>query len=141
MRRAKLSGSFILCLLFNMLMNLEGLIPAAVLLILHFLFDWSIWWSVLAAALWIVLIILWMLFIGWSGRCGSTPDTPKENKNPYSVGNKKDLKTEKDASEAGQQDIENMVYRTGVDIDAESSGFTGKTIRDKFNDAYILQVC
>lgn len=141
MRRAKRSGSFILCLLFNMLMNLEGLIPAAVLLILHFLFDWSIWWSVLAAALWIVLIILWMLFIGWSGRCGSTPDTPKENKNPYSVGNKKDLKTEKDASEAGQQDIENMVYRTGVDIDAESSEFTGKTIRDKFNDAYILQVC
>lgn len=95
MRRAKRSGSFILCLLFNMLMNLEGLIPAAVLLILHFLFDWSIWWSVLAAALWIVLIILWMLFIGWSGRCGSTPDTPKENKNPYSVGNKKDLKTER----------------------------------------------
>lgn len=141
MRRAKRSGSFILCLLFNMLMNLEGLIPAAVLLILHFLFDWSIWWSVLAAALWIVLIILWMLFIGWSGRCGSTPDTPKENKNPYSVGNKKDLKTEKDASEAGQQDIENMVYRTGVDIDAESSEFTEKTIRDKFNDAYILQVC
>ena len=141
MRRAKRSGSFILCLLFNMLMNLEGLIPAAVLLILHFLFDWSIWWSVLAAALWIVLIILWMLFIGWSGRCGSTPDTPKENKNPYSLGNKKDLKTEKDASEAGQQDIENMVYRTGVDIDAESSEFTGKTIRDKFNDAYILQVC
>lgn len=141
MRRAKRSGSFILCLLFNMLMNLEGLIPAAVLLILHFLFDWSIWWSVLAAALWIVLIILWMLFIGWSGRCGSTPDTPKENKNPYSVGNKKDLKTEKEASEAGQQDIENMVYRTGVDIDAESSEFTGKTIRDKFNDAYILQVC
>ena len=141
MHRAKRSGSFILCLLFNMLMNLEGLIPAAVLLILHFLFDWSIWWSVLAAALWIVLIILWMLFIGWSGRCGSTPDTPKENKNPYSVGNKKDLKTEKDASEAGQQDIENMVYRTGVDIDAESSEFTGKTIRDKFNDAYILQVC
>lgn len=141
MRRAKLSGSFILCLLFNMLMNLEGLIPAAVLLILHFLFDWSIWWSVLAAALWIVLIILWMLFIGWSGRCGSTPDTPKENKNPYSVGNKKDLKTEKDPSEAGQQDIENMVYRTGVDIDAESSEFTEKTIRGKFNDAYILQVC
>lgn len=141
MRRAKRSGSFILCLLFNMLMNLEGLIPAAVLLILHFLFDWSIWWSVLAAAFWIVLIILWMLFIGWSGRCGSTPDTPKENKNPYSVGNKKDLKTEKDASEAGQQDIENMVYRTEVDIDAESSEFTGKTIRDKFNDAYILQVC
>ena len=141
MRRAKRSGSFILCLLFNMLMNLEGLIPAAVLLILHFLFDWSIWWSVLAAALWIVLIILWMLFIGWSGRCGSTPDTPKENKNPYSVGNKKDLKTEKDASEAGQQDIENMVYRTVVDIDAESSEFTGKTIRDKFNDAYIWQVC
>lgn len=111
MRRTKRSGSFILCLLFNMLMNVEGLIPAAVLLVLHFLFDWSVWWSVLAAALWIVWLILWMLFIGWSGRCGSTPDLPKENKNPYSVGNKKYRAAEK--SEAGQKQSETTVNHTG----------------------------
>lgn len=89
MRRTKRSGNFILCLLFNMLLNFEGLIPAAVLLVLHFIFGWSVWWSALAAALWIVWLIIWMLFIGWAGRCSSTPDPPKENKNPYSVGNRK----------------------------------------------------
>lgn len=26
-----------------------------------------------------------MLVIGWAVKCGSTPDKPKENKNPYSV--------------------------------------------------------
>lgn len=70
----------------NMLLNLKGLIPAAGLLILHFLLDWSVWWSVLAAGLWILGMILWMLFIGWAGKCADTPQRPKENKNPYSVG-------------------------------------------------------
>lgn len=111
MRRTKRSGSFILCLLFNMLLNVEGLIPAAVLLVLHFLFDWSVWWSVLASALWIVWRILWMLFIGWSGRCGRTPDLPKENKNPYSVGNKKNRVAEK--SEAAPKQSETAVNHTG----------------------------
>lgn len=53
----------------------------------------------------------WMLFIGWSGRCGSTPDLPKENKNPYSVGNKKNRAAEK--SEAGQKQSETTVNHTG----------------------------
>ena len=87
MRRTKRGGNFLMCLLFNMLLNLEGLIPAAVLLALHFLFDWSVWWSVLAVGLWILWLILWMLFIGWAGKCGSTHDAPKKNKNPYSAGN------------------------------------------------------
>ena len=54
MRKTNRSGSFLLCLLFNMLLNLEGLIPAAVFLALHFILKWSIWWAVLAAGLWIV---------------------------------------------------------------------------------------
>ena len=32
-------------------------------------------------------LIMWMAFIGWAGKCGSARDLPKENKNPYSVGN------------------------------------------------------
>ena len=49
MRKTNRSGSFLLCLLFNMLLNLEGLIPASVFLALHFIMKWSIWWAVLAA--------------------------------------------------------------------------------------------
>lgn len=90
MRRTTHSGSFALCLLLNMLLNLKGLIPAAVLLALHFVFKWSVWWAVLVAGLWIVWLILWMLFVGFAAKCGNTPDPPKENKNPYSVGNQKD---------------------------------------------------
>lgn len=89
MRKTRRKGSFLLCLLVNMLLNLEGLIPAAILLVLHFWLGLSIWWAVLAVGLWIIGIIIWMKIIGWAGKCGSTPDMPKENKNPYSVGNPK----------------------------------------------------
>ena len=89
MRKTNRSDSFLLCLLFNMLLNLEGLIPAAVFLALHFILKWSIWWAVLTAGLWIVYLILWMLFMRFAAKSSNTPDPPKENKNPYSVGNKK----------------------------------------------------
>lgn len=75
-------------LIFNILLNFEGVIPAAVLFALHFWLDISIWWSVAALALWFVWIILWMLFMRWASDCGNTPDPPKENKNPYSATNK-----------------------------------------------------
>lgn len=87
MRRTERSGGFMLCLLFNMLLNLEGLIPAAVLLALHFILGLSAWWAALAAALWLLWLVVWMLILGWAGRCSNTPDMPKENKNPYSAGN------------------------------------------------------
>lgn len=87
MRKTKRSGNFFLCLFFNMLLNIEGLIPAAVLLILHFWLKLSVWWAVGMFAAWIVYLIMWMAFIGWAGKCGSARDLPKENKNPYSVGN------------------------------------------------------
>lgn len=60
MRRTKRNGSFLLCLLINMLLNLDGLLPAAVLLVLHFVLDWSFWWAVIAAGLWLAGLILWM---------------------------------------------------------------------------------
>lgn len=85
MRRTKRSGGFIICLLFNMLINLEWSIPAWVLLALHFWLDISIWWFVGAFAFWILSIISWMSIMGWASDCSNTPDPPKENKNPYSV--------------------------------------------------------
>ena len=89
MRKTNRSGSFLLCLLLNMLLNLEGLIPAAVLLALHFVLRWSVFWAALAAGLWLVSLIFWMLFMGFAAKSSSTPDPPRANKNPYSVGNKK----------------------------------------------------
>ena len=88
MRRTKRTGNFFLCLLFNMMLNFEGTIPAWILLILHFCIGISIFWFWLALALWIIYLLVWMKIIGWAGRC-STPDPPKENKNPYSAGRKK----------------------------------------------------
>ena len=89
MRRTKRGGSFWLCLLVNMALNLEWTIPAWILLVLHFWLGWSIWWFVLALVLWIVDILFWMKVMGWAADCSNTPDPPKENKNPYSVGTKK----------------------------------------------------
>ena len=75
-----------MCLLINMLLNLEGLIPFAVLLILHFLLNISIWWAVLTFSLWILYLIIWMLIFRWANKSSSDSDKPKENKNPYSSG-------------------------------------------------------
>ena len=70
-------------LLFNMAINIGWTIPAWILLAMHFIFGWSIWWFWLALGIWVLDIIIWMGVIGWAGRC-STPDPPKVNKNPYS---------------------------------------------------------
>ncbi len=91
MKRFRKSGNFFLALLVNMLLNLEWTIPAWILLACHFIFGWSILWFWLALGLWFINIIFWMDIMGWAARCGSEPDKPKENKNPYSVGaNKQD---------------------------------------------------
>ena len=84
-RRAKHRGSFLLCLLINLLLNLEWSIPAWVLLGLHFWLDISIWWFAGGLGLWILVILAKMWLMGWAIDCGKQKDPPKENKNPYSV--------------------------------------------------------
>lgn len=69
-----------------MLMNIAGLIPAAILLVLHFLFDIPVFWAIGAAALWLSVLIFRMLFLGWATKCGNEPTPYRANKNPYSVG-------------------------------------------------------
>ena len=85
MRKIKCSGGFLLCLLINLLLNLEWSIPAWILLALHFWLDISIWWFVGGLAFWILSILVDMWIIGWAASCGSEKDPPKENKNPYSA--------------------------------------------------------
>ena len=85
MRRTKRGGSFLLCLLINLLLNLEWCIPALILLGLHFWLGISLWWFVAALALWVLSILAGMWFMGWAASCGNEKDPPRPNKNPYSV--------------------------------------------------------
>ncbi len=90
MRRTHRSGGFFLSLLINMLLNAEGVIPAAVLLGLHFWLGWSLWWAAGALALWIVWLCLGTLLLGWANRCGNAPVPEQRNKNPYSAKKQQD---------------------------------------------------
>ena len=85
MRQTRRSTSFFLCLLINLLLNLEWSIPAWILLALHFWLGISIWWFVGGMAFWIGSILIGMKIMGWAAACGREKDPPKENKNPYSV--------------------------------------------------------
>ena len=85
MRKTKFSGSFVVCLLINLLLNLEWAIPGILLLVLHFWLGISVVYSIVAFSLWIIIMVVWMLIVGWATKCGDTPDPPKENKNPYSA--------------------------------------------------------
>ena len=85
MRHTKRGGRFLLCLLINLLLNLEWSIPAWILLALHIWLDISIWWFVGGLGIWVLRVLLGMWLMGWAIRCGNEKDPPKENKNPYSV--------------------------------------------------------
>ena len=85
MRKTHRSSSFLVCLLINILLNIEWAIPGVVLLVLHFVLDISIWYSIGAFALWILIILLWMLVMNWAAKCSNEPKPEKPNKNPYSV--------------------------------------------------------
>jgi len=84
MRHTKRSGSFLLCLLINLLLNLEWSLPAWAALVLHLWLGISIWWFIGGLGFWILRILFGMWIISWAVRCGSVKDPPKENKNPYS---------------------------------------------------------
>ncbi|MDD6395341.1 MAG: hypothetical protein PUB37_04065 [Firmicutes bacterium] len=87
MRKTSFSGSLIAVWLLNLLLNLQWSIPAWILLILHFQFGWSIWFFWAALAAWILFTLIFTLFIRQANRCSNTPDSPKQNKNPYSAKN------------------------------------------------------
>lgn len=87
MKRMRKAGHFFAVLLFNMLVNIKWTIPAWILLLCHFLFDWSVWWFCLALVIWLLGILLWMNVIGKLIHLGNIPDPPKKNKNPYSKKN------------------------------------------------------
>ena len=88
MRKTKKNGSFLVCLLFNLIVNFEWSIPAWLLLAAHFIWNISIWWFVGGLGFWLLAMVSFMWVVGWASECSSHRDPPKENKNPYSVKNK-----------------------------------------------------
>ena len=84
MRKLRVNGTGILVLLINMLLHWEGSIPAWILLILHYAIGLSVKWFWIALLL--LSMLLWGGIYGWAAKCGNTPDPPKKNVNPYSVG-------------------------------------------------------
>lgn len=85
----KRKRGFFLCLIFNMLISIWGLIPAFVLLILHFWLKISLWWAAGLFAAWILFVVLWTVIVYVVNRYCVVEDKPRKNKNPYSAGNGK----------------------------------------------------
>ncbi len=77
------TGSFLFCLLISLVLNLEGLIPAVIALVLYLLFKFPPLWVVYTmAGIWILVIIVQLLVIRWAA--SKPPRQTGSNKNPYS---------------------------------------------------------
>lgn len=83
-RRPEKRTGFFAALGINLIFDLEWTIPAWILLAIHFIFGISIWWFVGALVIWVIGVAIKTAVFSWLIRTGNTPDTPKENKNPYS---------------------------------------------------------
>ena len=88
MRRIISSNSFVISLLLNIFLNIDGVIPAVILLILHFVFDWSILWFWAALVVWFLWILISMIILSFVSGVVDGNTVERENKNPYSVGAK-----------------------------------------------------
>lgn len=91
MRKTNNNCNFFVSIILNVILNIEWSIPAWILLVCHFVFDISIIWFVGALALWLFIMIIFNCFLKFSSKCSNEPDIKKENKNPYSTKDYKDL--------------------------------------------------
>lgn len=58
MKRPGVDGTFVFCLLLNMVLNLHWTIPAWILLACHFVLGISLWWFVGALGIWLACMVL-----------------------------------------------------------------------------------
>lgn len=80
MKRPGIDGSFLLCLLLNMALNLHWTIPAWILLACHFAFGISLWWFVGALGLWFAGMIIFCVIL--SVVSGEAATAPSRNTRP-----------------------------------------------------------
>ena len=78
-------GDFMKGMLFNMLIGIWGLIPAIVLLILHFTNGISWLFALLAAVLWLLIVIMRSYILYFAASNSRGPYEQRPNKNPYSA--------------------------------------------------------
>ena len=81
-------GRCVLNFVLSLLFHWYWCIPAVILLVLHFIFGISIWWSVGAFALYVIGVRIYVRVIGWLIRMGNRDEPENKNVNPYSVGRK-----------------------------------------------------
>ena len=96
MRKGKSHGGLFLTLLFSLILHFSWSIPAWILLILHFAASLPIYWFWIALGAWLLVVLLRSCVIAFASRRSAAPKPVRENKNPYSVGQK-----QKRASEPG----------------------------------------
>ncbi|MDE6530795.1 MAG: hypothetical protein K2K96_08465 [Lachnospiraceae bacterium] len=77
------AGNFLFCLIISLALNLQGLIPAAIALVLYLWLGFPPLWIVLTlSGIWFFIILIQLLVIRWAA---SRPSKPLgSNKNPYS---------------------------------------------------------
>ncbi len=77
------TGNFLFCLVISLALNLQGLIPAAIALILYLWLGFPpLWIFFTLAGIWFFIILIQLLVIRWAASRPSIP--PASNKNPYS---------------------------------------------------------
>jgi len=77
-------GRFLLHYLICLVFHWEGLIPAVILLVLHFWPGIPLFWFFIALGLWLLFVLIRMLFFRFAIRSSADPTPFRENKNPYS---------------------------------------------------------
>lgn len=84
MRRMRNDGGFLLCLIVNLIFNIEWSIPAWICLAVHFIWDLSIWYFIVLIGIWFLYILIVTCVLCWISRCGNEPIMENKNVNPYS---------------------------------------------------------
>lgn len=89
MRTSKRKSNLLFTVFINLLLNLEGILPALVCVALHFIFDISLLWAAGFAAFWVLAVLIKTILLSKAVEYGNEKTPYRENKNPYSSGFKK----------------------------------------------------
>lgn len=82
-RHIQSAGNFLFCLIISLVLNLQGLIPAVIALVLYLWLGFPPLWIVFTlAGIWFFIILVQLLVIRWAASGPSKPSG--SNKNPYS---------------------------------------------------------
>lgn len=83
MRKARNHG-FVVSLLVNMAFRAEWLVPALILLVLHFVLGIAWWWCLIPIGCWIIHALIVTLLLSFANWAGNAPEPQTKNINPYS---------------------------------------------------------